>query len=283
MCPTAHCGRCKPHFKFCGNTSQTVQSCRWPQAVAGTTAQCCRLVWKADERKRCIIARFVATNFLWDNHFRSEYLSGSAVFVVGAVRSNCDWFRLNSLWITFRSELLWVQKDCTTLMKSGWTWLANAGQAGSLTRTGAWSTKSESVLFITMSNDFAIKHAVFHQLLSVPWFPAYQRSSWISGADLQPAAWGTLKKRPYSRRRSSMSGIAWGWLKGNSEILHVDLSKRKRWEASSGTVWISARPGKRLSDWIPERLSWNDTVRWLCGIRMHWRCNSYLLSGSCPS
>ena len=32
----------------------------------------------------------------------------------------------------------------------------------------AWSTKSESVLFITMSNDFAIKHAVFHQLLSVP-------------------------------------------------------------------------------------------------------------------
>ena len=27
-CPTAHCGRCKPHFKFCGNTSQTVQSCR---------------------------------------------------------------------------------------------------------------------------------------------------------------------------------------------------------------------------------------------------------------
>lgn len=27
-CSTAHCGRCKPHFKFCGNTSQTVQSCR---------------------------------------------------------------------------------------------------------------------------------------------------------------------------------------------------------------------------------------------------------------
>lgn len=129
-------------------------------------------------RKRCIIARFVATDFSWDNHFRSEDISGTATFVVGAVCSNCDWFRLNSLWITFRSELLWVQKDCTTLMKSGWTWLANAGQAGSLTRTGAWSTKSESVLFITMSNDFAIKHAVFHQLLSVPWFHARSRKLW---------------------------------------------------------------------------------------------------------
>ena len=129
-------------------------------------------------RKRCIIARFVATYFSWDNHFRSEDISGTATFVVGAVCSNCDWFRLNSLWITFRSELLWVQKDCTTLMKSGWTWLANAGQAGSLTRTGAWSTKSESVLFITMSNDFAIKHAVFHQLRSVPWFPVRSRKFW---------------------------------------------------------------------------------------------------------
>ena len=72
--------------------------------------------YNSRKRKRCIIARFVATNISLDNHFRSEYLSESAVFVVGAVCSNCDWFRLNSLWITFRSELLWVQKDCTTLI-----------------------------------------------------------------------------------------------------------------------------------------------------------------------
>ena len=41
-------------------------------------------------RKRCIIARFVATNISLDNHFRSEDISGTATFVVGAVCSNCD-------------------------------------------------------------------------------------------------------------------------------------------------------------------------------------------------
>ena len=43
-CQTAHCGRCKPHFDFGGNTSPIVPYRHLPQALRGLTADCRSLV-----------------------------------------------------------------------------------------------------------------------------------------------------------------------------------------------------------------------------------------------
>ena len=43
-CQTAHCGRRKPHFDFCGNTSPIVPYRHLPQTLRGLTADCRSLV-----------------------------------------------------------------------------------------------------------------------------------------------------------------------------------------------------------------------------------------------